>query len=349
MIGTFRACAAAFAVVAGALTFVSTTALAQIAVSSNDGKAILVNGVTSISPTPTDDTVTIIDLGASPPKIIAEIKAPSSVVGPPQNVAVAPNESFALVAANMKLDPADPKKQVPDNRLSVIDLKARPPAVIATIEVGLGPTGTAINPAGTLALVANRNEGTVSIFAIAGNKLTAAGKVDFGDPKSGPSSVAFTPDGKTALVTRDGDHRISVLSVDGNKVQDSKAFMVGGVRPYSLEISSKGDVAVVSNQGGGQGDTDTITVIDLKAKPPRVVDTISVGQTPEGVGMSSDGAYVAVTVMNGSNRPRNHPAFNDYGLLQIYSIKGTNLTKVAQAKVGHWCQGAAFSKNNKTV
>jgi hypothetical protein len=28
---------------------------------------------------------------------------------------------------------------------------------------------------------------------------------------------------------------------------------------------------------------------------------------------------------------------------------GTTLSKIAQAKVGHWCQGAAFSKNNKTV
>src|SRR5215470_1462762 len=193
----FCAGVAALAFVLGALPYGSASA--QIAVSSNDGKAILVNGVTTIPPTPTEDTVTIIDLGVSPPKIIAEIKAPSSVVGPPQNVAVAPDESFALVAANMKIDPADPKKQVPDNRLSVIDLKAKPPAVIATIEVGLGPTGTAINKAGTLALVANRNEGTVSIFTIAGNKLTAAGKVDFGDAKAGPSAIAFTPDGKTAL------------------------------------------------------------------------------------------------------------------------------------------------------
>ena len=48
--------------------------------------------------------------------------------------------------------------------------------------------------------------------------VTAAGKVDFGDPKSGPCHVAFTPDGKMALVTRDGDHRISVLSVDGKGV-----------------------------------------------------------------------------------------------------------------------------------
>jgi len=299
--------------------------------------------------TPAADTVSIIDLGASPPKVIGEVKAPASVVGPPQSVAISHDESFALVTGAFKVDPTDAKKAVPDNRLSVIDLKAKPPAVIATLEAGLGAAGVSINNAGTLALVANRSEGTISVFTVAGNKLTPAGKIDLGDPKSGPSHVAFTPDGKSALVTRDGDHRISILSVDGNKVQDSKAFMVGGVRPYSLEISSKGDVAVVSNQGGGQGDTDTITVIDLKAKPSRVVDTISVGQTPEGVGMSGDGAYIAVTVMNGSNRPKNHPAFNDYGLLQIYSIKGTNLTKVAQAKVGHWCQGAAFSKNNRTV
>src|SRR5689334_8487979 len=318
-------------------------ATAQILVSANDNKAVLVNGANVVPANPSADTVTIIDLGASPPKVIGEVKAPASVVGPPQSVALARDESFALVTGAFKVDPADPKKVVPDNKLSVIDLKAKPPAVIATLEAGLGAAGVSINNAGTLALVANRSEGTVSVFTLAGNKLTAAGKIQLGD-KSGPSHVAFMPDGNAALVTRDGDHKISVLSVDGNKVEDSKKFMVGGIRPYSLEISSKGDVAVVSNQGGGQGDTDTITVIDLKATPPRVVDTISVGQTPEGVAMSGDGAYVAVTVMNGSNKPKNHPAFKDYGLLQIYSIKGTNLTKVA-----HWCQGAAFSKNNKTV
>jgi hypothetical protein len=65
--------------------------------------------------------------------------------------------------------------------------------------------------------------------------------------------------------------------------------------------------------------------------------------------MSADGKYVAVTVMNGSNRAKDHPAFNDFGLLQIYLVNGTTLTKVAETKVGHWCQGAAFSKDNKTV
>jgi DNA-binding beta-propeller fold protein YncE len=331
------------------LPLLTIGAIAQIAVSANDNKAVLVNGANVVPNNPAADTVSIIDLSVSPPKVLGEIKAPASVVGPPQSVAVSRDESFALVTGAFKVDPADPKKAIPDNKLSVIDLKARPPAVIATLEAGLGAAGVSINNTGTLALVANRSEGTVSVFTVAGNKLTPAGKIQLGDSKSGPSHVAFTPDGKSALVTRDGDHRVSILSVDGNKVEDSKKFMVGGVRPYSIDISAKGDVAVFNNQGGGQGDIDVINVIDLKAKPPRIVDTISVGQTPEGVAMSSDGAYVAVTVMNGTNRPKDHPAFNDYGLLQIFSIKGTNLTKVAQAKVGHWCQGAAWSKNNKTV
>lgn len=344
-----RARAAALAVAIGALPFISTGAPAQIAVSSNDGKAILVNGVTSVSPTPTDDTVTIIDLGVSPPKIIGEIKAPSSVVGPPQNVAVAPDESFALVAANMKLDPADPKKQVPDDRLSVIDLRARPPAVIATLEAGLGPTGIAISPAGTLALVANRNEGTISIFTITGNNLTAAGKVDFGNPKAGPSAVVFAPDGKTALVTRDGDHRISVLSVDGATVIDTKRVMTGGFRPYAVQVSPKGDIAVVGNQGANGGDIMPVNVIDLKGKAPRIVHTVDVGQYVEGLAFSPDGNFLAVIAQNGSSVAPTHPFYNDNGLLVMFRVDGVNLIKLAEVAIGKWPQGVAWSRDGKTL
>jgi DNA-binding beta-propeller fold protein YncE len=332
-----------------ALPLLNVAASAQIAVSANDNKAVLVNGVATVADNPASDTVTIIDLAAKPPKVIAELKAPTSVVGPPQSVAVSRDESIALVTGAIKLDPADPKKTTANNQVSVIDLKSKPPAVIATVEAGAAPSGLSINPAGTLALVANRNDGTVSIFTIANKTLTAAGKVDFGDPKSGPCHVAFTPDGKMALVTRDGDHRISVLSVDGNKVEDTKKFMVGGFRPYSMVISPKGDVAVFGNQGGGQGDHDQINVIDLKSNPPRVVDAITVGQTPEGVSMAPDGSHVAVILHNGSPRNKNHPAYNDHGLMRIFKVDGTKLTLVTSAKIGTWAQGSVWSNDGKTI
>jgi DNA-binding beta-propeller fold protein YncE len=231
----------------------------------------------------------------------------------------------------------------------VIDLKAQPPAVTATIETGLGPTGTAINPAGTLALVANRNEGTVSIFTIAGNKLTAAGKVDFGNAKAGPSAVAFTPDGKTALVTRDGDHRISVLSVDGATVTDTKHVMTGGFRPYAVEVSPKGDIAVVGNQGANTGDIMPVNVIDLKGKAPRIVHTVDVGQYVEGLAFSPDGNFLAVIAQNGSSIAPTHPFYNEQGLLVMFRVDGVNLIKLAEVGIGKWPQGVAWSRDGKTL
>jgi DNA-binding beta-propeller fold protein YncE len=192
-------------------------ASAQLAVSANDNKVVLVNGVSTIVQNPPPDTIAIIDLKQFPPKVLAEIEVPVSVAGPPLSVALTPDESLALVTAAMKINPDDLTKQIPDNRLSVIDLKASPPKIIATLETGKGPAGLSINRQGNLALVANRAEGTVSVFGIKGKDVTSLGTVKLGDEKTGVSHVAIAPDGKTAIVTRDGDSLISVLAIDGTR------------------------------------------------------------------------------------------------------------------------------------
>src|SRR6058998_1389864 len=321
-----------FVLVLLAVLALATSAPAQLAVTSNDNKVMLDNGTVKILPNPAPDTVSIIDLTASPPRVVAEVAAPGSVVGPPLSVALTPDESLALVGSSSRVDPSDPTKTVPDTRVSVIDLKASPPAVIATLEAGRSAAGISINRQGTLALVANRGEGTVSVFSIQGTTVTPVGKVTIADEKSGTSHAAFTPDGKTALVTRDGDHKISVLKVDGTNVE-----------------YTKGDFAAVANIGIGQGDTDTVSLIDMRARPPRVVETFSVGQTPEGIKVSPDGKHVAVVVMNGSNKARESPFYADNGKLVVLRAKDMKLTKVAEAPIGHWSQGAAFSPDGKTI
>jgi DNA-binding beta-propeller fold protein YncE len=324
-------------------------ARAEIAISANDNKVVLVNGATQVVKDPAPDTVTIIDLKASPPRKVAEIEVPASVVGPPLSVAITPDETLALVTSAMRIDPNDASKQVPDTRVSVIDLKASPPKVVTTLEAGAGAAGVSINRQGTLALVANRSEGTVSVFAIQGPTVTTVGKVTIADAKSGVSHVAFTPDGKTALVTRDGDDRISVLTVDGTKVEYTKRDLNAGLRPYGIDIASTGAFAAVANIGRGGGDADTVSLIDLRATPARVVDTITVGQTPEGIKVSPDGKHVAVVVMNGSNKAKESPFFNDNGKLVMLEIRDGALKKLAEAPIGHWSQGAAFSADGKTV
>ena len=330
-----------------ALLAVTATVNAQIAVSANDNKVVNINGKTTVVPNPPPDTVALIDLKASPPRVIAEVQVPVSVVGPPTSVAITPDEGLALVTAAMKIDPSDPARTVPDNRMSVIDLRSSPPKVIDTLETGKQPSGVSINRQGTLALVANRTDSTVSVFTIQGKTVTPAGTVKLGE-KSGAGHVAFTPDGRTALVTRDGDHRISVLAIDGAKVEYTKRDMIAGARPIALDIAPNGAFAVVGNFGG-QGDNDTISLIDLKAKPPRVVDTISVGQSPEGVKVSPDGSVTAVVLQNGSNRPKESPFYNEGGKLMLLRVTGTSLSKVAEARIGNWPQGAAFSADGRTI
>ncbi|MSO76335.1 MAG: YncE family protein [Alphaproteobacteria bacterium] len=331
------------------LLMLAWPALAEIAISANDNKLVLVNGVGTVVKDPPPDTISIIDVKGGKAKLLTEIAVPASVVGPPLSVAIAPGEKLALVTAAMKINPADPTKQVADNKLSVIDLESNPPKVIATLETGASPAGLSINRQGTMALVANREEGSVSVFKIAGKQVTAAGKVAIADAKSGVSHPMFTPDGKTALVTRDGDSFISVLKIDGDQVTYTKRDMSAGQRPYGMDISSRGDFAVVANIGRGGGDSDTVSLIDMKAEPPRVVDTITVGQTPEGIKISPDGRTIGVVVMNGSNKAKESPFLSDHGKLVLLTVKGKKFVRLAEAKIGHWSQGVAFASDNKTI
>jgi DNA-binding beta-propeller fold protein YncE len=293
--------------------------------------------------------LTVIDIKSWPPKVVAELDVPGSVVGPPFSVAVSPDESLALVTANEKLDPADPTKRIANNTMSVVDLKATPPRIVATLETGKNPAGVSINRAGTLALVANRGEGTVSVFTIQGKTVTPAGKVAIADDKSGTSHATISPDGKLALVSRDGDDRISVLSIDGTKVEYTKRDISAGLRPYGIDIASNGAFAAVANIGRGGGDADTISIIDLKAKPPRVTSTMTVGQTPEGIKISPDASMVAVVVMNGSNKPKDSPFYNDAGKLVLLRVSGADLAREGEAAIGHWSQGAAFTADGKHI
>jgi DNA-binding beta-propeller fold protein YncE len=360
-----RGLVAAAALAAGLVAGSAVAVQAQIAVSANDAKVKLVNGKVEVLKSPPADTVSFIDMRSSPPKVIAELNVPNSVAGPPSNVAVTPKEDIVLVAGAMQIDPSDAAKIIPDDKLTVIDIAPLKPGilkrlglskggdavpkVIATLQAGKGASGIAINKAGTLALVANRAEGTVSVFTIAGSKVEGAGKVTVGGEKSGPSAISITPDGKKALVTLDADNKIVVLSIEGTKVEPTKRVISAGLRPYGLDITPKGEAAVVANIGTGGGDADTISVIDLKLDPPRVVATYTVGPTPEGIKLSPDGKYLAVTVNNGSNQAPTSPFYKENAILQVWTRNGTQFTKTAELPIGKWCQGIAWSSNSRTL
>lgn len=69
---------------------------------------------------PPADTVSIPDLSATPPRVLATVEAPHSVAGPPLFVAISPDKRLGLVASAQRIDQANLARPTPDNRLSVM-------------------------------------------------------------------------------------------------------------------------------------------------------------------------------------------------------------------------------------
>ena len=95
---------------------------------------------------PGKDSVTIVDISnPEAPKIVANLPMMNSVFGPPTNLAITPDQKLAIVANSVDWQKdGEHWKDVPDNKLYVIDLTTNPPAQIATAEVGKQPSGLSI-------------------------------------------------------------------------------------------------------------------------------------------------------------------------------------------------------------
>ena len=53
--------------------------------------------------------------------------------------------------------------------------------------------------------------------------------------------------------------------------------------------------------------------------------------------------------MNGTNASKTSPFFHDFGVLKILELNGRKLTPEAEARIGYWCQGAAWTRDSRTV
>jgi DNA-binding beta-propeller fold protein YncE len=297
---------------------------------------------------PGNDAVLILDL-ADPmnPKIVGNLPLKNSVVGPPVNVAIDPTNSIALVADSVDvIKDGDNLKQVPDDKIYVIDLKSNPPKLASTITGAKQPSGLSINPAGTLALVANRADKSISVLSIKGTDVKIIDTIAMGDEVS---QVVFTPDGKRALATKFAAHKVSLLDVDGDKVTYSKLDLPAGLWPYNVAVTPDGSIALTSDNGfagSSDGSVDTTSVFDLEANPPRIIDRVVVGDGPEGLAMSPNGDVAVAAILRGSNMKKAF-FYQKNGSLSILKIDGKKVTKTQDIEVGGLPEAVVFTPDGK--
>ena len=335
----------------GAVVLIALPRLAgaELMIVGNDQKVSWDAAGKQVFAAPGEDSISIVDIGTDPgsPKVIANLDLMNSIFGPPTNLAITPDEKLALATNAMNwVQEGDAWKPAPDNKVHVIDLEASPPALIATLEVGQQPSGMAISQAGDLALVANRAGKSISVLAIDGKQVEHVGDVDMG---AQVAAVAITPDGKRALAVKFPEHKVALLAIDGQTVTyDGKDIPVG-LWPYNVAITPDGALALTADNGAmgmSDGHVDTVSVIDLAAEPPRVIDKVVVGDAPEGLAISPTGQIAAAVLLNGSaGVPKDAWFANPSGKVVVLAIDGKKVTKAGEVDVGGLPEGVVFSKD----
>jgi DNA-binding beta-propeller fold protein YncE len=322
---------------------------ADIIVSAQDGKFVRVDGVATFPEPAPRDSLVVLDATRFPPvvKATVDIGLEHTVQGPPQAVAVTPDGKLAIVAAPTRYDYAA-RKELYDNFLQIVDLEATPPALIAKVDVGAHPNGLSINREGTLLLVA-AHDGTVKVLTIEGKNVKLLGQVKVGEKRM--SGVSFTHDGKSAIVALRDENGAAVLSIEGSVVTLTKERISTGVNPYAIDISSDGRWAVIGNTGTGRtvDDADVVTLVDVSKRPFRAAQQISVSATPEGVAISPDGRWIAVSSMAGSNLLTTDPGRHKLGTVSLFAIQNGWATKVSEVPGGEAAQGVVFTQDSKTI
>jgi len=341
----------AVALLAGCATRLAADKPRELMIVGNDEKQTWDESGKPVLLPPGKDSVSIIDIADRlNPRIIVNLPLMNSIVGSPANLAITPDQKLALVANSLDFvkDGAGWRTQ-PDNKVYVIDLEANPPKVIDTITVGKQPSGMAINRAGDLALIANRADNSISVVKISGKSVKLIDNVAMGDSVA---NVAISPDGRRALAAKFPAHKIALLEINGDKLTYNKQDMPTGLWPYNLAFTPDGKLALTAdngNSGAADGHVDTVSVFDMEANPPRMIDKVVVGDAPEGFAISPTGKFAVAVLLRGTNSPKSAWFYNRNALVVGLRIDGKKVTRTNEVEVRGLPEGVVFSSDGNYV
>lgn len=156
---------------------------------------------------------------------------------------------------------------------------------LGPLATGAGPSGIGINAAGTLAMVANTDDGTVTVIEI-GEQFTVVDTITVGGE---PTDVTFTPDGSEAWVATWSGNSVEIIDVDTLTVVDTVS---AGAGSFSVVFSHDGAMAWVINYTGS-----SVGVVDTATRD--LLRTISGLSLPQKGILSADGATLSLAMSGG--------------------------------------------------
>jgi DNA-binding beta-propeller fold protein YncE len=187
------------------------------------------------------------------------------------------------------------------------------------------------------------------MFTIKDRQLTQTAQVKL-EAKAEPRDVLIAPDGKFAYALRFGDGKVTKLAIKGDQLSRVADYDLG-VNPDGGSLTHDGHYLIANNFGGtpltAKGSAAT-SVTDTRTG--KMTYAVEVGALPEDVVISPDGKYAALVIGNGSATVKTAKNYDTvFGKLSLFSIGKGTLTHIADAQLGHACQGAVFSDDGRRL
>lgn len=289
------------------------------------------------------DRIVFFDVADGHPRRLGSIEAPVSFMGPPAAIAISPDRRWAFAPADNGRDARVPDRLVPTDVLSVIDLAAQVPKVVQTLHLGADATAAALSPDGGLLVVTHADADRASVLRFATGRAQKIAELAFAKGAR-PLAPVFLPDGRSVAITLAGSNRIALFAWRGTVIDPQPYHQISaGIYPTSLAVCGHSGYAVVGNFGAATGDEDTVSLIDLRARPARVIDTASVGISPEGIDCSADGRHAVTANQNMSVLDPADPRYSRHGEVVLLAIRDRRLVVTDRAAIGGWAEGVMFA------
>lgn len=213
-----------------------------------------------------------------------------------RGIAVGPDGRFLYVVdqcGSGNVCPPDDLKETTPGVVLVLDVTMAG-AVNATIPVGPGPRGIAINPTGSHIYVVNTEDATLSVASTATKQVTAT--LDL--PGAAPEGIAVNPAGTRVYVG--AGNNVVVVDATTNGVI---AAVPVGTFPRGLDVTPDGSrvyaVHCGDRPGCDAGSTAVVSAIDTTTNTE--VATLSVGLgRPGGLAINPAGTRVYVATGGGT-------------------------------------------------
>ncbi|MGE3108692.1 MAG: lactonase family protein [Phycisphaerales bacterium] len=332
------------------------------------------------------DSVTIIGLplvSKADPKYdtpFAQLMGVSnSVIGPPFAVAVTRDGNRAYVVESRGPAPAGATmmSELPMGRtLSAIDLSnPMSPALLATADVGDGPVGVDVSPDGSLVVVvtAQPRQQIAMVTATPQGLGAPLGYPLLGfdnDETARATSVQWHPSGGLIALTlpgrdvvafyrvsRDADGAIEI-STWGDPVTVGRYPHCGRFTPdgrffitTNLHWEADNSEALVQSAPGSVSVVEVDSLLTPADRTPshRLVGSFPVGVNPEGIAISPDGRYLAVSNYQRTMLPTDDPRVTREGSISFLSISGGSgeLTSIGEYPIPGMPAGLSFDAQGK--